>query len=138
MTIIRTNVLRNVLISKLNDERGANTVIEIREGANTSIDGNEGTILATLTGNTDGWGVPTNGVLTSSVITADSSADESGTAAHYELWTVGGSGNGGTFLESGLVDTNGTDGVTIDNVTIVKAQTVQMSGSWVNTAAYGI
>ena len=88
-------------------------------------------MLATLTGNVSAWGTATNGVLTSNAITADSSADATGTAGHYELQT-----SGALFLESGLCDVGGTDGVTIDNTSIVAGQTVQMSGNWVNTAAF--
>ena len=87
--------------------------------------------MAQLTGNAGGWGVATNGVLTSSAITADSSADATGTAGHYQINT-----SGAVFLESGLLDVGGTDGVTINNTSITAGQTVQMSGNWVNTAAY--
>ena len=128
MTIRRTDALRNALMSTLNTQRGANAEIQIRSGANAGT-GGQGTLLAQLTGNAGGWGTPTNGVLTSSAITADSSADATGTAGHYQLNT-----SASVFLESGLI--NGGDGVTIDNTSIAVGQTVQMSGNWVNTAAY--
>ena len=128
MTIRRTDAARDALMTALATSRGASAQIQIRTGANGAT-GGQGTLLAQLTGNAGGWGTSTAGVLTASAITADSSADATGTAGHYQLNT-----SGGTFLESGLID--GSDGVTIDNASIVTGQIVQMSGSWVNTAAY--
>lgn len=130
MTIRRTDSLRNAIITPINTQRGASAEIQVRSGVNTGA-GGQGTLLAQLTGNAGGWGAASNGVLTSSAITADSSADAGGTAGHYQLNT-----SGSVFLESGILDVGGTDGVTIDNATIVATQTVQMSGNWVNTAAY--
>lgn len=130
MTIRRTDALREDLMDALEALRGASTEIQVRSGTNAGT-GGQGVLLAELTGNAGGWGTSTNGVLTSSAITADSSADATGTAGHYQLNT-----SGSVFLESGLLDVGGTDGVTIDNASIVITQTVQMSGNWVNTAAY--
>lgn len=130
MTIRRTDALRNALMNTLNTERGASAQIQVRSGVNAGT-GGQGTLLAQLTGNAGGWGTATNGVLTSSAITADTSADATGTAGHYQLNT-----SGAVFLESGLLDVGGTDGATIDNASITAGQTVQMSGNWVNTAAY--
>ena len=128
MTIRRTDAERDALMTALATSRGASAQIQIRTGVNAGT-GGQGTLLAQLTGNAGGWGTSTGGVLTASAITADASADATGTAGHYQINT-----SGGTFLESGLLD--GTDGVTIDNTSIVTGQLVQMSGDWVNTAAY--
>lgn len=128
MTIRRTDALREDLMDALNTARGTSAEIQIRSGVNGGT-GGQGTLLAELTGNVSGWGVSSAGVLTSNAITADSSADATGTAGHYQINT-----SGAVFLESGLID--GGDGVTIDNASIVSGQTVQMSGNWVNTAAY--
>ena len=128
MTIRRTDALREDIMDALNAARGVSAEIQVRSGANAGT-GGQGTLLAQLTGNAAGWGVSASGVLTSNAITADTSADTTGTAGHYQLNT-----SGSVFLESGLI--NSGDGVTIDNASIVGAQTVQMSGNWVNTAAY--
>ena len=114
----------------LNTERGSSAEIQVRSGVNAGT-GGQGTLLAQLTGNAGGWGVSAAGVLTSNAITADSSADATGTAGHYQLNT-----SGSVFLESGILDVGGTDGVTIDNASITAGQIVQMSGNWVNTSAY--
>lgn len=129
MTIRRTDALRNALMDTLSTQRGTSAEIQVRSGVNAGT-GGQGTLLAQLTGNAAAWaGAAVAGVLTSNAITADSSADATGTAGHYQLNT-----SGATFLESGLLD--GSDGVTIDNTSITAGQTVQMAGNWVNTAAY--
>ena len=131
MTIFRSDALRTAIIDILDTQRGASTKVQIRSGAPSGTPGG-GTLLAELIGDATTWaGNAAAGVLTSNSITADSSADNSGTAAHYELLTTA-----ALWLEAGICDTGGTDGVTIDNATIVETQTVQMSGNWVNTAAY--
>jgi hypothetical protein len=128
MAIRRTDALRNAIITPLNTQRGINAEVQVRSGVNAGT-GGQGVLLAQLTGNAAAWGVAVNGVLTSNAITADTSADAAGTAGHYQLNTAA-----SVFLESGLID--GGDGVTIDNAVIALGQTVQMSGNWVNTAAY--
>lgn len=131
MTIHRAAALRNAILDVLTTQYGTSARLEIRTLANDAV-GGAGTLLALLTGNASAWAAAASGgVLTSNSITADSSADATGTAAHYELLT-----SASTWLESGLCDTGGTDGVTIDNASITAGQTVQMSGNWVNTAAY--
>ena len=130
MTIRRTNAVRNAMMNALITERGSSTEIQVRSGVNAGT-GGQGSLLAQLTGNVSGWGVSSNGVLFSNAITADSSADATGTAGHYQLNT-----SGSVFLESGILDVGGTDGVTIDNASITAGQIVQMSGNWVNTSAY--
>lgn len=131
MTIYRSDACRNALMDALDTQRGTSARVEIRSGVPAGT-GGQGTLLALMTGNAAGWaGASSAGVLTSNAITADSSADATGTAGHYELLT-----SASTWLESGICDTGGTDGVTIDNVSITAGQTVQMSGNWVNTAAY--
>jgi len=128
MTTRRSDAFRDVQSAAQNTAIGANAIINVRTGVNAGT-GGQGILLASLTGNAAGWGASVNGVLTSSAITEDSSANATGTAAHYELLT-----QGSVFLESGLLD--GSDGVTIDNTSIVTGQTVQASGNWVNTQAY--
>lgn len=131
MTIYRSDAVRNALMDTLDTQRGASTKIQIRTLAPSGSAG-VGVLLAELTGNAAGWaGAAAGGDLTSNAITADSSANATGTAGHYELLT-----SGSVWLESGLCDTGGTDGVTIDNASITLGQTVQMSGNWINTAAY--
>jgi hypothetical protein len=131
MTIYRSDAVRNAIMDALNTQRGASAKVQVRSGVPDGV-GGAGTLLAELTGNATAWAAAASGgVLTSNAITADSSADATGTAGHYELLT-----QASAWLESGLLDVGGTDGVSIDNTSINAGQTVQMSGNWVNTAAY--
>lgn len=131
MTRYRSDTVRSNMMDEIAAILGTSARIEARTGAPSGSAG-AGTLLALLTGNASAWaGAASAGVLTSNAITADSSADATGTAGHYELLT-----SGSTWVESALLDTGGTDGVTIDNASIAATQTVQMSGNWVNTAAY--
>lgn len=128
MTIYRSDTVRNALMDALDTARGASVEIHIRTGVENG-SGSTGTLLAQLTGNVSGWaGAASGGAITSNAITADSSANATGTAAHYELFT-----SGSVWLESGSLS---GDGVSINNSSITTGQTVQMSGNWVNTAAY--
>jgi hypothetical protein len=131
MTRYRSDALRNAIMDAIDTQFGNSVRVEVRSGTPSGTAGG-GTLLALLTGNVSGWaGASSGGVLTSNSITADSSADAPGTAAHYELLT-----SGSVWLESGLLDTGGTDGATIDNASITAGQTVQVSGNWVSTAAF--
>ena len=103
MTIYRTDAVRNALMDALDTQRGASAQVQIRSGVNAGT-GGQGTLLAQLTGNVSGWaGAAAAGVLTSNAITADSSANATGTAGHYQLNT-----SAGTFLESGSLTGDGT------------------------------
>ncbi len=131
MTIYRSDAVRNALMDALDTARGASVEVHIRSGAPAG-SGPTGTLLSQLTGAGGGWaGASSAGMLTSNAITQDSSADATGTAASFSLQT-----SSSVWLESGLCDAGGTDGVTIDNVSIAEFQIVQMSGFWINTAAY--
>ena len=131
MTIYRSDAYRNAIMDTHDTQRGSSAEIHIREGAPAGT-GPTGTLLAQLTGNAAGWaGAAAAGVLTSNAISPDVSADATGTAGNYALQT-----SGSVWFESGICDVGGTDGVTIDNASIAITQTVQMSGNWVNTAAY--
>ena len=88
MAIFRTDAFRNAIITPINTQRGSSAEVQVRSGVNAGT-GGQGTLLAQLTGNAGGWGTPTNGVLTSSAITEDSSADATGTAGHWQINTSG-------------------------------------------------
>ncbi len=129
MTRYDSASLRNAKNDAHDAEIGASALFNVRSGSPDNV-GGAGTLLAQLTGNaTAFFGDSAAGVLTSNAITADSSANDTGTAGHYELTT-----SGATFVESGICDEAGTDGMTIDNDSINAGQTVQVSGNWTKTA----
>jgi len=132
MTIYRSDAVRDAMLDALDTARGASVKIHIRTLTEDGT-GGAGALLAELTGNAGGWaGASSGGVLTSSAITDDASADATGTALHYELLT-----SGSVWLESGdITITAGGGTMTLNSTDITETQTVNMSGDWVNTAAY--
>lgn len=89
---------------------GTAAVIQIRTGAQPGPDeAATGTLLATLTMSADAFTGPTDAnpgaLLTGAAITSDSSADATGTAAHFRILTQG----GGTAICEGSVGTSGAD-----------------------------
>jgi len=129
MTRYDSTALRNAKNDAHDGEIGASALINIRSGVASNTGGN-GTLLAQLTGNASSFfGASSAGVLTSNAVTADSSANGTGTSGHYEITT-----SGATFVESGICNQAGGDGVTIDNEEIVSGQQVSLSGNWTKTA----
>ncbi len=105
---------------------GPSPSLKIRTGS-APADGDaadSGTVLATLPLPADWMAAAALGVKAKSGTWSDTSADTSGTAAHYGLYT-----SGGTRYEQGSVTatSNGGD-LTLDTITIVAGQTVTITG----------
>lgn len=79
------------------------------------------TLLAELTLGNPAFGSASNGVATANSITADSSADATGTAAWFRVVS-----SGGTGLWDGSVATSGAD-LNLDSVSIVTGGNVSVS-----------
>ena len=79
------------------------------------------TLLAELTLGSPAFGSASNGVATANSITADSSADATGTAAWFRIVS-----SGGTGLWDGSVGTSGSD-LNLDSVSIVAGGNVSVS-----------
>lgn len=81
-----------------------------------------GTLLAELTLNATAFGAASAGVATANAITADSSADASGTATHFRVWKS----NGTSPLWDGTVGTSGAD-LNLNSVAISAGAQVSVS-----------
>ena len=92
--------------------------IEHRVGAQeTNVsDASSGTLLGTNLFSNPAFGNSSTGVATASAITNDSSADASGTAGHFRIYT--GAGGDTAALAQGNTSTSGAD-MNFDNATIV-------------------
>lgn len=88
--------------------------------ADTALSGN--TLLAELRFNATAFPAASSGVLTANAITADSSADASGTATFFRCFKS----DGTTVLMDGNVGTSGTNMV-VATTTITAGQTVSCS-----------
>lgn len=80
-------------------------------------------VLATLTMNATAFPAASGGVLTANAITADSSADASGTASFFRLF---GSDSNNQVLLQGTVGTSGTDMI-LNSVAISSGANVSIS-----------
>ena len=85
-----------------------------------------GTILAELTCGTPFAPAASSGVLTPNSVTQDSSANATGTATHFRLFT-----SGGTAVADGDVGTSGSD-LNLTTTSIVSTQPVSVT-SWTIT-----
>ena len=86
-----------------------------------------GTLLAELTCATPFAAGASGGVLTVGTVTADSSADNTGTATHFRLWKS----DGTTAVMDGNVGTSGSD-LNLSSVSIVATGSVSVT-SWTIT-----
>lgn len=109
-----------------NDAHKANLntgTIQIRTGAQPTNVGDAagGTLLGTLTFGATAFGATSTGVATANAITSDTSADNSGTAAHARLLTSG------AAIDSDCTCGQGTGDVNFDNAVIVAGGTIAIS-----------
>jgi hypothetical protein len=88
--------------------------------ANTALSGN--TLLANLAMSATAFGSASSGVATAATITADSSADATGTATFFRILA----GNGTTVVIQGSVGTSGCD-LNLTTTSIVATQPVSVS-----------
>lgn len=126
-TALRTSRV-NLIKDRVDGGAGA-ALIRIYSGtqpadANTALSGN--TLLAELPCS-DPCGTESNGVLTFSAITTDSSANATGTATFFRVVQS----DGTTVAFDGTVGTSGTD-LVVATTSIVATQPVQIT-SWVIT-----
>ncbi len=82
-----------------------------------------GTLLAELTGNASAFGTVTNGVLTASAITQDSSANATATAGYFRILT-----SGSVAVIDGDVATSGAD-LNLNSTAITAGAIVQISSA---------
>ena len=118
--------LRNNKLDAITAYAGGNCIIKILSGTQPAGGGAETTVLAQLTGNATFAPAAASGVLTLNAITADSSANASGTATWFRIYQS----NGTTFVLDGDVSTTaaGTGDLQLDDVGIVLGGTVALGG----------
>lgn len=102
---------------------GGTATIRVRTGAQpTNVgDADSGTLLGTLTHSATAFGAASVGVATAAAITSDTSADASGTAAHFRNY----SGGGTCIMDGDAAQGSGT--MNFDNTTIVAGGVIACS-----------
>jgi hypothetical protein len=118
MSVGYSTTLRNARLDAITSAIGASGFLRIYDGTRPASGGTATTLLAQLALSVTFAPGASLGVLTASTITADSSADATGTATWARLVT-----NGGTFVADMGVGTSGQE-VTLNTVSIVIGGTV--------------
>ena len=124
MAVQFSTTVRNAMIDAIESTTGTAPTLEIRSGAAPANCGTaaSGTVLATLVLPSDWLAAASAGVKTILGTWQDTSADATGTAAHFRI------NQGATCHMQGTVTATGGGGdMTLDNVSIAAAQSVTIT-----------
>lgn len=114
--------LRNAMLDAITTFVGASGKLRIYSGTRPATGGAATTLLAELTLNATFAPAASAGVLTLNAITADSSADSTGTASWFRIWKS----DGTTACIDGDVGTSGSD-LNLNTTSIVSGANVAIS-----------
>ena len=121
MTLGLSTSLRNAMLDAITTAVGTSGLIRIYDGSRPATGGTATTLLAQLTCSSTFAAGASSGVLTLNSITADSSADATGTATWFRITT-----SGGTAVIDGSVGTSGSD-LNLNTTSIVSGANVAIS-----------
>lgn len=113
--------VRNAMLDAIESEGGTSAVLKIRTGAAPAncATADSGTVLATLSLPSDWMAAASSGSKSKSGTWQDSSADATGTAAHFRLYKS----DGTTCIAQGTVTATGGGGdMTVDNTSFASGQ----------------
>lgn len=119
--------VRNALLDVIESTIGATAVLKIRSGAAPAnvATADSGTVLATLTLPSDWMAAASAGSKAKSGTWEDTSADATGTAAHFRLYAS----DGTTAHVQGTVTATGGGGdMTVDNTSFASGQAFTVTG----------
>ena len=105
MALAYIQSLRNTRLDAITTQAGASALLRIYDGTRPATGGTATTLLAQLTCNATFAPAASGGVLTLNAITADSSADATGTATWFRIVKS----DGTTHVMDGNVGTSGSD-----------------------------
>ena len=113
--------VRNARLDALETAIGTSAVLKIRSGsAPTNItDADSGTVLATLSLPSDWMANAASGPKSKSGTWQDTSADNTGTAAHFRLYASDGTTQ---HMQGSITATGGGGDMTVDNTSFVAGQ----------------
>ncbi len=135
MAVQLSTTLRNARLDQIETTVGTSAVLKIRTGAQpvSVATADSGTVVATLSLPTDWMGAAANGTKAKSGTWEDSTADATGTAAHWRLYQS----DGTTCHAQGSVTVTGSGGdLTVDNVSFSSGQSFTIT-AWTFTEANG-
>ena len=121
MALAYSTTLRNARLDAITTAAGGSALLRIYDGSRPATGGTATTLLAELTCNATFAPSASGGVLTLNAITADSSANATGTATWFRIVT-----SGATFVLDGNVGTSGSD-LNLNTTSIVSGANVSIS-----------
>ena len=127
MTVQLSVAVRNARLDAIETAIGVSAILKIRTGAQpaTCATADSGTVLATCNLPSDYLAAASSGSKAKSGTWEDTSADASGTAAHWRLYAS----DGTTCHAQGTVTATGGGGdMTVDNVVFAAAQAFTVTG----------
>lgn len=125
MALQLSTAVRNARLDAVETTIGTDPVLYIRTGsapANCAAS-DSGTVLATITLPTDWAGDASSGAKAKSGTWQDSSADDTGTAAHFRIKSSGGT----THIQGTITATGGGGDMTLDNTSIAAGQNITIT-----------
>lgn len=119
--------VRNAWLDQIESTIGASAILRIRTGSVPANCGtaDSGTILAELTLPSDWMAAASGGSKTLSGTWQDTSANNTGTAAHFRVYDSGGST---CHIQGTVTATGGGGDMTLDNISINSGQQVTVTG----------
>lgn len=117
---------RNARLDSLETTIGTTAVLKIRTGAQpaTVATADSGTVLATLTLPSDWLAAAASGAKAKAGTWQDTSADATGTAAHFRIYASDGTT---AHIQGSVTATGGGGDLELDNVSIAAAQSITIT-----------
>lgn len=133
MALQLSATVRNAMLDAIETAVGATAVLKIRTGAAPAnvATADSGTVLATLTLPADWMAAASSGSKSKSGTWEDTSADATGTAAHFRVYASDGTT---AHMQGTVTATGGGGDMTLDNTSITSGQVVTIT-SFTLTAA---
>ena len=124
--------VRNAQLDAIETTVGTSAVLKIRTGAAPAnvAAADSGTVLVTMTLPSDWMAAAASGAKAKAGTWEDTSADATGTAAHFRVYASDGTT---AHIQGTVTATGGGGDLTVDNVSIAAAQAVSITG-WTITA----
>lgn len=127
MAIKISATVKNARLDAIETAIGTAAVLKIRSGSAPSAitDADSGTVLATLTLPSDWMAAASGGSKSKSGTWEDTSADATGTAAHFRLYASDGTTQ---HMQGTVTATGGGGDMTVDNTSFASGQAFSITG----------
>lgn len=127
MAVQYSVAVRNAKLDAIETVVGTSAIMEVRTGAQpaTCATANSGTVLATLSLPSDWMAAASGGSKAKSGTWSDSSADNTGTAAHFRIFASDGTTCG---MQGSVTATGGGGDMTVDNTSFAAGQAFSVTG----------